>query len=259
MLANDTLEQELLQSVDMSDVENLFTAMNHTGFGVLHGVVPESVLAPMRDYIGSELEKRDGQYFGLGGPDWIGGSPLNAIFQARGFRLALDGLYQRAMKSRAPSERILPVLRVLAGTHGLRHANRFHYDSYVVTALVPILIPHRPDELPGHLVMFPNMRHVRGSAIVNIIEKVIVESATACRLWRSPTAQRWLGARAVPLEPGNIYFFWGMRSLHANQACLPTSVRSTALFHFGDPHENSVFKRLSQARARASLRRLARK
>ncbi|MEX3986200.1 hypothetical protein AB4Y45_45920 [Paraburkholderia sp. EG287A] len=44
------------------------------------------------------------------------------------------------------------------------------------------------------------------------------------------------------LTPGNLYSFWGMRSLHANQACLPTSVRSTVLLHFGDPHEGSVFK-----------------
>ncbi|HVE09842.1 MAG TPA: hypothetical protein VNE00_21475, partial [Paraburkholderia sp.] len=135
MQANDALSHELLESVDMSDVENLCAAMNQTGFGVLHNVVPESVLGPMRAYIGAELEKRGGQYFGLGGQDWIGESPLAAIFRARGFRMAMNGLYQRGMDGgEPPSQRILPVLRVLAGTHGLRHANRFHYDSYVVTA-----------------------------------------------------------------------------------------------------------------------------
>ena len=258
MQANDALSHELLESVDMSDVETLCAAMNQTGFGVLHNVVPESVLGPMREYIGAELEKHDNQYFGLGGQDWIGESPLASIFRARGFRMVMSGLYQRGMDGgEPPSQRVLPVLRVLSGTHGLRHANRFHYDSYVVTALVPILIPNRPNEPRGNLVMYPNMRNVRGPALVNILEKAVVESSLACRLWRSPTVQRWLGGKAVPLEPGNIYFFWGMRSLHANEACLPTSVRSTALFHFGDPHENSMLKRLSQARARASLRRLA--
>jgi hypothetical protein len=256
-MADKALDHDLLGSVDMTDVENLYAAINQKGFGVLHNVVPDSVLMPMREYITTELDKRGGQYFGLGGQDWIGQSPLNAVFRARGFRMVLDSLYRHAMHGDPPSERILPVLRVLAGTHGLRHANLFHYDSYVVTALVPILIPNRPNEPRGHLVMYPNMRHVRGPAIINILEKAVVESPTACRLWRSPTVQRWLGAKPVPLEPGNIYFFWGMRSLHANEACLPTSIRSTALFHYGDPHEKSVFKQLSQARARASLRRLA--
>jgi hypothetical protein len=257
MMANQPLDHELLASVDMTDVENLYVSINQKGFGVLHNVVPDSVLTPTREYITNELARHGGQYFGFGGQDWIGHSPLNAIFSARGFHMVLNGLYQRAMHGEPPSQRILPVLRVLAGTTGLRHANRFHYDSYIVTALVPILIPNRPDEPRGNLVMYPNMRNARGPAAVNILEKAVVESTAACRLWRSPTVQRWLGAKPVPLEPGNIYFFWGMRSLHANEACLPTSIRSTALFHYGDPHENSVFKQLSQARARASLRRLA--
>ncbi|MBC8752308.1 hypothetical protein F6X42_39575 [Paraburkholderia sp. WC7.3b] len=49
-----------------------------------------------------------------------------------------------------------------------------------------------------------------------------------------------------------------MRSLHANQACLPSSVRCSVLLHFGDPHEGSVFKGLSQRLHSMSLRRMAR-
>jgi hypothetical protein len=255
MIANEALDHELLASVDMTDVENLFASINQQGFGVLHNVVPESILAPMRAFITAELEKRGGQYFGLRGEEWIVASPLDAVFSARGFRMVLDGLYHRAMHEDPLSTRVLPVLRVLAGTHGLRHANLFHYDSYVVTALVPVLIPNQPNEPRGNLVMYPNLRNVRRPVMLNILEKAIVESSTACRFWRSPTVQRWLGAKPVPLEPGNIYFFWGMRSLHANEACLPTSIRSTALFHYGDPHEHSALKRLSQARARTTHER----
>src|ERR1700761_7446349 len=124
-MANEASDHEMLAAVDMTDVDDLYAAINQNGFGVLHDVVPDSVLTPMREYITAELDKRDGQYFGLGGQDWIAHSPLNTIFSARGFRMVLDGLYQRAMRSKPPSPRILPVLRVLAGTHGLRHANRF--------------------------------------------------------------------------------------------------------------------------------------
>jgi len=59
-------------------------------------------------------------------------------------------------------------------------------------------------------------------------------------------------------DTGDLYFFWGMRSLHANQACAPSSVRCTVLLHFGDPHENSVFKGLSQRLHSMRLRRMAR-
>jgi len=148
-------------------------------------------------------------------------------------------------------------MRVLTGTHGLRHANLFHYDSYVVTVLLPVLIPDGPDEPPGHRMMFPNFREARRFAVVNILEKLLVEKLLI-RMWRLARVQRWLSAKIVPLTPGNLYFFWGMRSLHANQACLPTSVRCTVLLHFGDPHEGSVFKGLSQRLHAMRLRRMAR-
>jgi len=105
--------------------------------------------------------------------------------------------------------------------------------------------------------MFPNLRRVRRRVLVNVLEKGVMESKLARRLWRARCVQRALGARIVPLTPGNVYFFWGMRSLHANEACLPTSVRSTALLHFGDLHEGSPLKRISQSLHRRSLERLA--
>jgi hypothetical protein len=246
-----------LRAISREDVEELNSAMNGGGVGVLRNVISDTMLERARSYVKQQLEKHNGQYFAERGPEWTAESSLDAVFRSEGFHAVLKGLYEKAMGASPPSDRIMPSIRVLSGTLGLRHSNLFHYDSYVVTALVPILIPTRADELPGHLVMFPNLRNVRRRPVVNIIEKALVESNTARRLWRLPWVQRVLGARVVLLEPGNIYYFWGMRSLHANQPCLPESVRSTALFHFGDPHEKSIFKQFSQRRADAASRRLA--
>ncbi|AXE99209.1 hypothetical protein CUJ88_12520 [Paraburkholderia hospita] len=175
------------------------------------------MLERARSYVKEQLEKHNGQYFSERGLEWTAESSLDAVFRSEAFHAVLKGLYEKAMGASPPSDRIIPVIRVLSGELGLRHSNLFHYDSYVVTALVPILIPTRPDELPGHLVMFPNLRNVRSRAVVNIIEKALVESSAARRLWRSSWVQRVLGARVVPLEPGNIYFFLG----HAIAACQP--------------------------------------
>jgi hypothetical protein len=246
-----------LRAISPEDVEELSSAMNGDGVGVLRNVISDFMLERAGSYVKQQLEKHNGQYFAERGPEWTAESSLDAVFRSEGFHAVLKGLYEKAMGASPPSDRITPSIRVLSGRLGLRHSNLFHYDSYVVTALVPILIPTRPDEPPGHLVMFPNLRNVRRRAVVNIIEKALVESSAGRRLWRSPWVQRVLGARVVPLEPGNIYYFWGMRSLHANQPCLPESVRSTALFHFGDPHEKSIFKQFSQRRAEAASRRLA--
>jgi hypothetical protein len=255
---NDETRDELLPSLSAYDIETLARTMDESGVAVLRNVIPATRLDETRRYIRQELSRRGNQYFGLTGYDWIDASPLADLGRSSTFRDILAALWERAMHEPAPAVELAPSLRVLAGTVGLRHSGLFHYDSYVVTALVPLLIPDGPDEPRGDLVMYPNLRQVRRHALVNIVEKAVVESSLARRLWRAPLVQGHLRAQAVPMQPGNIYFFWGMRSLHANRACLPESVRSTALFHFGDPHAGSFLKRLSARRHQAELARLGR-
>jgi len=240
-----------------ADIDTLVADMNRTGVGTLHNVIPSTFLERMRSYISGELERRGGQYFGLSRSDGIEDTPLLPVIVHSDLRATMCALYERAMGEAPPHDRVFAMLRVLAGSVGLRHSHLYHFDSYVVTALVPIVIPDRPDEPRGHLVMYPNLRNVRRHVLVNVLEKAVIESPLARRLWRTGWVQRALGARIVPLTPGNVYFFWGMRSLHANEACLPTSVRSTALLHLGDPHEHSPLKRLSQDLHRRRLKRLA--
>jgi hypothetical protein len=238
------------------DIDALLSEMNRTGVATLRNVIPESFLERMRAYIGEQLERHSGQYFGLDRSDGIEDSPMRPIIRHEGLRATMHALYVRSMGSEPPNDRVVPVLRVLAGSLGVQHAHLYHYDSYVVTALVPIIIPDKPGEPRGHLVMFPNQRRARRPLVANLLEKAVVESAATRPLWRSDWVQRVLRARIVPLAPGNVYLFWGMRSLHANEPCLPTSVRATALLHFGDPHEGSPLKRVSQTLHRRSLRRL---
>jgi len=62
--------------------------------------------------------------------------------------------------------------------------------------------------------------------------------------------------KQIPMVPCNLYFFWGYRTVHANEACDPDKIRATALFHFGDPHANSGLRRFTgraKSRARTSL------
>ncbi|WP_322101648.1 hypothetical protein [Paraburkholderia sp. J41] len=251
------LSDGMLPMECVAKAQDLCDSMDKTGFGVLHDAISETVLAQMRGFVAEQIERRGGQYFGLSGAQWINETCLRPLYESAALRELLDTLYERKMHAAAPAERIYPVMRALTGTHGLRHANNFHYDSYMLTVLVPILIPDGPNEPPGHLVMFPNMRNARRWVVVNIVEKLLVENVMH-RVWRLPFVQRLLAAKIVPLTPGNLYFFWGMRSLHANQACLPSSVRCTVLLHFGDPHEGSRFKGISQRLHAVRLRRMAR-
>ena len=254
---NHELPDDAIMPVSVASAQALARSMDETGVAVLGNVLPQTILARLRNSVAELIEQQGARYFGFYGEQWMAGSCLAPLFEDPGLLALLRQLYEHKMGMPPPSDRILPVMRVLTGTQGIRHSNNFHYDSYVVSILLPVQIPYWPHEAQGNLVMFPNLRDARRSVIVNIVEKAVVEKLLG-PIWRLPLIQRWLSARVVPLTPGDLYFFWGMRSLHANQACAPSSVRCTVLLHFGDPHEGSVFKSLSQRLHSMRLRRMAR-
>ena len=254
---NDERPLDEIVRIDVKSAQALAQSMDDDGVGVLDDIVPTAILTKLRSGVAELVRQQGTRYFGFSGAQWINGTCLAPLFEDSGLHALLRQLYVRKMGTLPPSDRILPVMRVLSGEQGIRHSNNFHYDSYAISILVPILIPNDPGELAGHLVMFPNLRNARRFAIVNIVEKAIVENLFG-RIWRSPRVQKWLSAKVVTLKPGSLYFIWGLRSLHANQACAPSSVRCTVLFHFGDPHESSVLKGLSHRLHAMRLRRMAR-
>ncbi|SER18226.1 hypothetical protein SAMN05216548_112120 [Faunimonas pinastri] len=134
------------------------------------------------------------------------------------------------------------------GSRGLNESYRFHFDGYAVTALLPIVIP--TGEGPsGDLIMFPNTRRVRKSAAVNVLEKAVYQNRYSQRMAAWLVRRGVLKPTKLRLVPGNIYLFWGYRTLHANEACLADRLRTTALFHFGDPHGGSGLVGAVNARA----------
>ena len=78
----------------------------------------------------------------------------------------------------------------------------------------------------------------RRFVLANIIDKVVGQS----RLYRRHILRRLDRTdylQVVEMEVGNIYLFWGYRSLHGNMPCESGALRATLLLHFGRPHGSS--------------------
>jgi hypothetical protein len=131
-------------------------------------------------------------------------------------------------------EEVYQVLRCLAGQSGRKNSLIFHYDSYVVTAVVPILIPK--GGLGGDLLMYPNTRKIRDAYLFNAIDKVLLDNPVTQQVLRACIDRKGIGPLRIKMVPGNIYFFWGYRSIHTNEPCDPDKIRATALFHYANPH-----------------------
>lgn len=242
-------------SFDMNDhlVQRLADDIDTNGFAKLSHAVTETDLQQLRAWTDEQAQKHQGEYFAYHGEAALGQSLLASYWADPRFKSLLAHLYKHAARKDAVSDRIFPVLRCVQGNQGKRESNAFHYDASLVTALIPVFIPAEGEER-GDLMLFPNIRRVRGWVLLNVIEKALLQNRLT-RSWIIKGMQHgWLKPYVLRLEPGNVYFFWGYRTLHANRACCPTVKRATALFHFGDPHAGSLATRLilriNQSRAR---------
>ena len=132
-------------------------------------------------------------------------------------------------------------------------AYRVLVDNVILTNSIMILTFLRhsllPVEIPasgpkGALILFPHVRPIRRHYYSSLFDKLVLANKLSQTTLRAAARRRRLGAMAIRLQPGTVYFFWGYRSIHANEPCEPDKLRVTALFHYGDPHRNSSLQAL---------------
>lgn len=241
-----------LPQVSHERIVELVADMNTKGFGVLPGYLQPEDLAGLRSFVQGAVAAAGEQYVSFAGEEPVAGTLLQVLSNSPAFADLLHRVYELGAGVPAPDQSLYQVLRCLKGKSGLKHALLFHYDSYVVTALLPVIIP--TEGLTGKLVMAPNVRPIRSSYLFNLIDKIILDNPVTQFFLRKVYRWNLLKLQQIPMVPGNLYFFWGYRSVHGNEACDPDKIRATALFHFGDPHANSRLRKFTgRAKSRARV------
>ena len=211
--------------------------MNNCGFGIAIDCIDPGSLASLRSFIENKVADNGGEYIVFAGAERVRGTFLENLPSSPEFIRACKVIYEKGTGKAAPSVPFYQVLRCLSGKSGDKHAFIFHYDSYVVTALIPVIIPSEGKR--GDLIMLPNARKIRETYFRNLIDKVLLDNKLSQVLLKYLTSAGRLQATKVRMSPGNVYFFWGCRSIHANETCDPEKIRATALFHYVDPHASS--------------------
>jgi hypothetical protein len=228
-----------LRDLSGDDVTRIVADMDQEGYARITDFFPAEMIDDARSFVAHELELHASEYFSYIGREAVRDSVLAEIGASATFRNLLARVYETGTHVPAPESGVYQVLRVLSGRTGLKEAYQFHYDAYVVTALMPIAIPSGEGEKRGDLIIYPKLRRIRSAVVVNLAEKLLLQNAVAKRIARSSVMQRLFHAKVLRMKPGDLYLFWGYQSLHGNEPCFPTSTRATALFHFADPHESS--------------------
>lgn len=229
--------------------------IDRNGFAVIERYISAEVLEQGRAFIEQQATNREGEYFAIHGIEALGGSIVAALALSAPLKETLAELYRiQTEREPAATEQIFPVIRCLQGRSGLKQSHFYHFDATAVTALLPLFIPTEGEHC-GDLLIFPNLRRVRFNALHNVIEKAVLHNTLSQKLVAFAVRRGWLRPIRLKLVPGNLYLFSGYRSLHANDQCDPAMLRATALFHFGNPHHDSLLARwlLGANKRRAKL------
>lgn len=217
--------------------------MDTQGYAHIEGLLSPNELTQLQTFTDEQARRHPGEYFAYHGEQPLADSTLAQLWSNPLVQQLMAQLYRHATGNESPSPTIFPVLRCVQGTQGRRESNCFHFDASMVTMLVPIHIPVEGQER-GDLMLFPNLRGVHRTVLVNLIQKTLVQNRLSRWLIGQFIQRGWLKPMVLPLVPGNLYLFWGYRTLHANQPCSAGLMRATALLHFGDPHSGSLTTRL---------------
>jgi hypothetical protein len=244
----------VFKSVDAQDVFRLASDIERQGYAVIEHFLSAEQLESAREYVLKETNKHNSEYFALHGIKSVTGSLFEALSTSVRFKQMLAGIQAAGLGRSVPEdEDIFPAVRCLQGRTGLKESNYFHYDATALTALVPVFIPNDKDQC-GDFIMFPNTRRIRKSVAINVIEKVLVQNPLSQKFVAFLIRRKVLKPVRLKLVPGNIYIFWGYRSIHANEPCDPNALRATVLLHYGDPHSHHWMSKLflgaNQRRAR---------
>jgi len=128
--------------ISAEQVSSLVHQMNTIGYGSIPGYIQAADLRRMESFVDSAIEKSNHEYVHFNGPASVAGSGLEELSKSATFHDLMQELYRVGTGLTPPKQDFYQVLRCLSGQGGQKHSLIFHYDSYIVTAVIPIRNSH---------------------------------------------------------------------------------------------------------------------
>lgn len=143
------------------------------------------------------------------------------------------------------------VIRCTHGETNRRDANKYHFDAYDLTLLMPVITPIDPDLDCGDLVVFLSRRQFSKNLPKNLLFKAIFQSKIIRNFATKDWFKKLFKGSMIKVKPGSAYLFYGFRTYHGNVEMDDSFIRATALFHYHDPLAKSKLIKLIEQRRTA--------
>lgn len=229
--------------------ETALDQLQTKGLLCLQDALDDGFVAACQGLVESALAQRGDRYFTIADIAQDSASPFHRLIQQPELVAMKEYLCGHSgVDADADHSLLGNNLRVIAGSgeDAQAQALKFHYDSSILTMLVPVMIPKNGEFDSGDLVAKLNDRPFSSSTMKNLVQKSIVQNGLYRKKQLQAVSEGEWADNIIRLEPGSLYFFWGYRSLHANLPCRPGSRRATALFFFGRPQQNDWMMRMRE-------------
>ena len=227
-------------------VQDLIKAIDSNGYAVLPNWASPSQLQSLQALVARTVADCGNDYVALSGQKAVQGTPLHEWGTSPDFIDLCRRIVEGVTGERLRDNGMTQTLRCLTGSGGRRESLIFHYDSFVLTTIMPVCMPTSGER--GDLLMLPNRRPIRRSYFTNLLDKVLVDNGWVQRRLRSKVAKDDSAFTRIAMQPGHLYLFWGYRSLHTNMPVAEDALRATAVFHYHNVHgSSSLASRLRQS------------
>jgi hypothetical protein len=237
----DASQSAALRELTEAEISSLVRDIERSGYGFVAQYITADDLELLRRFVRDAVAAAGDSYIALNGYAPVANTVLGKIADSPALKHICRRAYELATSKSAPDQAYYQVLRCLTGDAGRKHSMVFHFDSYVITVLLPIEVPAGKEN--GELILLPNFRRIRQWYLTNLIDKALLDNKLTQWVLRVLSKLHPAGFVRIAMTPGDLYFFWGYRSIHTNAPCDADKIRATALFHYADPHQDSSLKK----------------
>jgi hypothetical protein len=220
-----------------AQVKSLIKAIDSDGYAVLPDWASAAQLKDLQGVVTQAVAAAGNDYVALSGRQAVKGTPLHDWGGSRDFIDLCRRITEGATGERSTDTTLTQTLRCLTGDGGRKESLIFHYDSFVLTTIMPVCMPEGGER--GDLLMLPNRRPLRRSYARNLMDKLLVDNTWVQRYLKKRFANQSETFTRIAMQPGHLYLFWGYRSLHTNLPVAEDALRATAVFHYHNVHGSS--------------------
>jgi len=224
------------------NIDEIIKNFNNDSYVIIKNYFTEEEIINLQKYIKQDILKRPKGYKGTAGNDSFKDTPFEFIETKNKIINILEDIREKHFSIKSPNKEIYKVLRINTGINeSVNKPFMFHYDAYVISALIPLIIPNREDGLNGKFIISGRKRFFHKNFFLNLFEKALIQNPLTRMILKIKFIQIIFDVQFINLIPGNLYLFNGYQSMHTVSKMGKDSLRATFLCHYSDPFYKNKF------------------